>query len=101
MILLYLNIILLMYILILSYGLNSIYSFTSSSFLSQNFLVYTYNETGSLYSDSSHFLVRIKCIQYLLSFLLLKGMYSIMRRILLSKLGFYCCEQTPRSRPLL
>ncbi|XP_051025978.1 disintegrin and metalloproteinase domain-containing protein 18 [Acomys russatus] len=26
------------------------------SFLSQNFLVYTYNETGSLYSDSSHFM---------------------------------------------
>ncbi|XP_006164800.1 disintegrin and metalloproteinase domain-containing protein 18 isoform X2 [Tupaia chinensis] len=27
------------------------------SFLAQNFLVYTYNETGSLYSESSHFKV--------------------------------------------
>ena len=32
-----------------------------SSFVSQNFLVYTYNETGSLHSESSYFKVRPRC----------------------------------------
>lgn len=37
-----------------------------SSLVSQNFLVHTYNETGSLHSESSYFKVRPRCLRHLL-----------------------------------
>ena len=47
-----------------------------SSFVSQNFLVYTYNETGSLHSESSYFKVRPRCCRHSLPHIsLLKWAY--------------------------
>ena len=47
-----------------------------SSFVSQNFLVYTYNETGSLHSESSYFKVRPRCLRHSLPHIsLLKWAY--------------------------